>query len=599
MAANAGKKFLNAVENCVDENLLGVVAANNLLKLIPEHRVVVRADYERVKADGKVTILSGGGSGHEPFAAGFVGKGMLTAAVAGSVFVSPPTTHILAALKLLGVGNKAGTLMIVANYTGDRLNFGLAAEQAKAEGHHVEISIVHDDCALVSADKSAGRRGLCGIVVTMKIAGAMAERGHSLQEIVATLKQVSENLGSIGLSLTPCSIPGFGANFSLGEDEVELGLGVHGEAGVERMKLKPAKDLVNTMFNHMTDPKSASCLQLTAGDQVVLLINNLGGTSNLEMNIVTWEAISWLESRNVKVARVFCAPVMTSLEMAGITINVLKATDQMIAYIDDEVLAPGWPKSLQTTPDWSQHLNRSSSSSCLLPITETVTDSTTKDDLSAVHLNEDNVALFKAAITVACHSIIKAKDLLNSLDSSCGDGDCGSTLSQGSQAILDALNKGQVQLKCPFKAMQQLSNVCQQSMGGCSGALYGIFFAAIGPSLKNHFSVRSWCEAIHLGIRAITKYGGAERGDRTMLDALYKVTDALQLFEDDWQSAIAAAADGAEEGAKATAGMKARAGRASYVSSEQWSRCDPGAEAVAIALRPIADMLRNQPKAKS
>ncbi|XP_022787345.1 dihydroxyacetone kinase 1-like isoform X2 [Stylophora pistillata] len=257
------KKLINDPLDVVDEALEGIVLANPGLKLLKNHRVIIREDVNELRKAGKVTLISGGGSGHEPSHAGFVGKGMLTAAVAGAVFTSPPTKSILAAIRAVGHGNKGGTLLIVKNYTGDRLNFGFAAERAKAEGIKVDMVVVGEDCALTSKDKTAGRRGLCGTVLIHKIAGALAEEGKSLEEISQVAKATAQAMGTIGVSLAPCSLPGSLPSFVLGIDEMELGLGIHGEPGVKRVKLDKVDQVVKTMIDHMTDVQGGATYKLS------------------------------------------------------------------------------------------------------------------------------------------------------------------------------------------------------------------------------------------------------------------------------------------------------------------------------------------------
>jgi dihydroxyacetone kinase len=286
------KKLVNDPASAVDQAIDGLVMTTQTLVRLHGHQVVVRRDVDDVITGGHVAILSGGGSGHEPAMVGYVGSGMLTAAVAGAVFTSPPLTSILAAIREIGRGNKAGVLLIVMNYTGDRLNFGLAQERARLEGIKVQMVVVGEDCALPVTQKTAGRRGLCGTILIHKIAGAMAEQGRSLEEIVTAVEAAASHMGTMSVSLTACSVPGKGPSFTLKADEMELGLGIHGEAGVKRAKVQPADEVVAVMLDHLMS--SQSYLSLTAGDQVAVVVNNLGGTSRLEMSIVARAVIQYL-----------------------------------------------------------------------------------------------------------------------------------------------------------------------------------------------------------------------------------------------------------------------------------------------------------------
>ncbi|ESO93520.1 hypothetical protein LOTGIDRAFT_119250 [Lottia gigantea] len=259
------KKLINDPENCVDENLEGFTLVNTGIKKVKGHRILVREDYEDLGKQGKVCVLSGGGSGHEPNEAGFVGRGMLTCCVMGSIFAAPPSQELLLAIRLVTRHNPAGCLILIANYTGDRLNFGVAVEKAKQEGIRVACVTVGEDCAMVPSSKSAGRRGLTGFVLAYKLAGALSEEGKSLDEIVDTLNRIIKNMGSLGVCLTPCTVPGTGATFYIGEDEMELGLGVHGEPGVKSLKMTTAKETIQIMVDHMTSLENKNRLSLNKG----------------------------------------------------------------------------------------------------------------------------------------------------------------------------------------------------------------------------------------------------------------------------------------------------------------------------------------------
>merc|ERR1711971_122382 len=319
----ASKKLINSPEAAVDEALEGLVMLHPGLRLLQDHRVVVREKIE----SGKVALISGGGSGHEPFCAGYIGDGMLTGGVAGSVFASPPTASILAGIRAVAKDNPAGCLVLVFNYTGDRLNFGLATEQARREGRKVEMVVCGEDCALTSTDKSAGRRGLCGTMFVFKIAGAMAEQGRTLEEILSTAKEVTSSMGTMGLALGPCSLPGQGPLFTVAADAMELGLGVHGEAGVASMPLSNARDAVKAILVHMTNRSSATALSLaSSGERLAVIVNNLGGTSKLEELVVAREVVTQLEGMGHKVT----------------------GRPDWEALLDAPTLAPAWPAVLRS-----------------------------------------------------------------------------------------------------------------------------------------------------------------------------------------------------------------------------------------------------------
>lgn len=582
----ASKKLINNPLNTVDEALEGIVLANPGLKLLKNHRVIVREDVDELRKSAKVALISGGGSGHEPSHAGFIGKGMLTAAVAGAVFTSPPTKSILAAIRAVGKGNKGGTLLIVKNYTGDRLSFGFAAERAKAEGMKVEMVVVGEDCALTSKDKTAGRRGLCGTVLIHKIAGALAEEGKLLEEITQVAKAAANAMGTIGVSLAPCSLPGSGPSFHLGSDEMELGLGIHGEPGVKRVKVEKADVVVKTMIDHMTDIQSGATykLSLQQGDSVALVVNNLGGTSVLELNIVTRAAINYLtKEKGVKVDRVYVGSFMSSLEMAGVSITLLQLDETRTHCLDQSTNAPAWPRvSVSPTLGYMRTDKQ--------PLEVSEDTEKEKQTISSEKLT----ALGEKVYSVICHvsdALLDSKAKLNELDNQTGDGDCGSTFSCGATALKQALGSRDTPgLPCnnPEELLLSLGDLCEDYMGGSSGVLYSLALISGAVLLRNKSSPQAWAQALNVGVQAMMRYGGAVPGDRTMLDALYPAGSTLtaELASGvDPVEAMRKAVEAAELGAQSTATMTARAGRSSYVSEEHLKCPDPGALAAAIWLR--------------
>lgn len=585
------KKLLNSPETCVDDCLEGFVAVNPGLRLLKGHRVVVRADVEEYKASGKVAVISGGGSGHEPSHAGYVGHGMLTGAVCGAVFASPPPNSILAAIRAVGKGNAGGVLLVIKNYTGDRLNFGIAAERAKSAGIKTEMVVVDEDCALTSSDKTAGRRGLCGTVFIHKIAGALAEQGRSLEEIVPICTEVVQNMGTIGVSLSPCTVPGAGPSFSLAVDEMELGLGIHGEAGVKRIKLLSAKETVVTMIDHMTNPSNSTHLEVNKGDKVALIVNNLGGTSVLEMNVLAKEAIQDLERRGVTVERAFCGTLMSSLEMSGISLTLLHLDEIRKTCLDAETSAIGWQKPLLPAGVTDRVTPK-----CMEADDNDLRDLVVRLESGAA-LSQETSALVYKAVKGLCDALIANESQLNELDTQAGDGDCGSTLKTGALALLkylgDPADPG-MPVNYPECLLLSIAAIVEQSMGGSSGAMYSLFLTAAAGEVSADVSVEGWARAFRAGMNAISKYGGAEPGDRTMLDAMHA---ASEVFSSKLGSAppldvLGEAVKAAETMAQKTAGMKARAGRASYVSQDRLVHPDPGAVAVAIWLKAVHQALQ-------
>uniref|UniRef100_A0A665VRU5 Triokinase/FMN cyclase n=1 Tax=Echeneis naucrates TaxID=173247 RepID=A0A665VRU5_ECHNA len=536
------KKLLNSVASCVDEALCGLVRANGGLSLLKGHRVVLRSDLDNLK--GKVALLSGGGSGHEPAHGGYVGAGMLSAAVAGGVFASPPPASILAAVMSLHNAGASGVLLIVKNYTGDRLNFGLAAEQARNHGVTVDMVIVAEDCAFERPSK-AGRRGLCGTIFIHKLAGALAEEGASLDQIVAKVTEVLKGIGTLGVSLSPCSVPGCLPSFDLPPGDMELGLGIHGEPGIKRSKVASADEVVKTMIDHMTNPDSQSHLPLKSGESVVVCVNNLGALSCLELAVVTRAAIICLEKQGLVVARVMSGSFMTSLEMAGVSLTLMQANDETLRLFDAKTGAPAWPNLGCVCASGRSHTKDPSA----------ILQSFFSGPLSPV---------MRSALERVCSTLLEKQEELNALDRAAGDGDCGNTHAQAARAIQDWL-QSHVVPGCPGKLLSVLAGLVQEKMGGSSGALYSLFLtAASGHVTEGHGDAAGWARAMHAGTQAMR---------RCVVVSLTKAT----------------------LGAESTRDLTARAGRASYIAAERVTLPDPGAVAVAAIFTAVLESLKTKP----
>jgi dihydroxyacetone kinase-like protein len=327
------KKLINKAEDVVREELEGIAAAHpDLVKVMFDPNVVVRAD---APIQGKVGLVSGGGSGHEPMHGGFVGMGMLDAACPGEVFTSPTPDQMLEATKAVNGG--AGVVHIVKNYTGDVMNFDMAADLARSEGIEVESVLVDDDVAVQDSLYTAGRRGVGTTVLMEKIAGAAAEEKRPLKEVAEIARHVNANGRSMGMALTSCTVPAAGKpTFELGDDEMEIGIGIHGEPGRERMKLKPVHDIVEMMAVAVVED-----IPYQRGDDVLAFVNGMGGTPQIELYIVFNELKKYLDGRGVTISRNLIGSYITSLEMAGFSITLLKLEDELTKLWDAPVKTPG------------------------------------------------------------------------------------------------------------------------------------------------------------------------------------------------------------------------------------------------------------------
>ena len=536
-------QFINKKENLVTEAVDGLVAAScgKLARLdgYPHIRVVVRNDWDK----SNVALVSGGGSGHEPAHAGFVGNGMLTAAICGDVFASPSVDAVLAGI--LAVTGASGCLLIVKNYTGDRLNFGLAAERARAFGLNVEMVIVNDDIALPEFPQA---RGVAGTLFVHKIAGALAEQGADLSTVTTTAKNVIAKIKSIGMSLSTCTVPGSQKEDRIPPNMAELGLGIHGEAGVEQIEFNSAKHAMNAMI-----AKLSANLETKPH---IALVNNLGGASVLEMSVLLHELIN--SKIGDKISHVIGpAAMMTSLDMQGFSISLYPANNQEIELLSAETPLAAWPGISTIQP---------------------ITTLALPDGLTAITPLPSEHTATRNFLISCCNVMISAEEDLNALDAKSGDGDTGSTLAGASRALIDAMDR--LPLADHTQLCRAIGLELSQTMGGSSGVLLAIFFAATGDGASSGLPMR---EALKAGLKRMQEIGGAQLGDRTMVDALAPALDALG-------KSIADAAVAARTGADHTATIvKAKAGRASYINAKQLEgHNDPGAEAVARLFESLA-----------
>ncbi|WP_018260180.1 dihydroxyacetone kinase subunit DhaK [Methylobacterium sp. WSM2598] len=541
--------FLNRRETLVADALDGLLLAPaepGLARLDgdPEIRVVLRAERDRTK----VAVISGGGAGHEPAHAGFVGEGLLDAAVCGDIFASPSVDAVLAAI--LAVAGPAGCLLVVKNYVGDRINFGLAAEKARALGHAVEVVIVGDDVALPD---SARPRGIAGTVLVHKAAGHAAAAGQPLAAVRAAAEATARAVRTLGVATATCAIPGQGAEARIPAGEAELGLGIHGEPGVQRIALPPLPALVADMVGRFGP-------EIREAPQLALLVNNLGGVSAVEMAAVAREVlrgplgprIAWLLGP---------APVVTALDMRGFSLSLMPVDAAAAAMLTAPVRAPAWPAPRRVRGE-----------AAALPLPAALRPA--PDEPSADPAS-------RRLLEAACRALIAAQPALDALDARVGDGDTGTTFASGARRVLAEIDA--LPLAEPAALCRALAERLSRAMGGSSGVLLSILLAEAGHRLREGADPG---EALAAGVARMQFYGGAREGDRTMLDALLPAARALAEG-----GGLAAAARAARAGAQATAAMAAaRSGRSSYLGVRDLAgTADPGAEAVARAFEALAE----------
>lgn len=326
------KKLINKPDDVVKEALEGMMVAHaDLIRVDLEQQIIVRKDAPK---QGKVGVISGGGSGHEPMHGGYVGYGMLDAACPGAVFTSPVPDQMVAATKAVSGG--AGVLHIVKNYTGDVMNFEMAAEVAAADGIEVVAVVTNDDVAVQDSLYTAGRRGVGVTVLLEKIVGALAETGAPLDQVAALARKVNDQGRSMGMALTSCTVPSAGKpTFELGEDEMEIGIGIHGEPGRRRVKLAEASEITEMLTNPVVED-----LGLKGGEQVLAFVNGMGGTPLIELYVVFDALNRILKGKNISIARSLVGNYITSLEMAGCSITLVRLDDELTKYWDAPVHTP-------------------------------------------------------------------------------------------------------------------------------------------------------------------------------------------------------------------------------------------------------------------
>jgi len=567
------KKFINRPDDVVEEMLRGQVLLHPGSTRLSGHKVMVRADVEHAH-DQQVAILSGGGSGHEPAHAGYIGDGMLSAAVVGEVFTSPSSDSVFAAIK--AVAREPGALLVVKNYTSDRLNFGVAAEMARAEGIPVETVIVDDDVALKGAEHATGARGLAGTVFIHKLVGAAAAEGKSLADVAAAGRAAVESLATMSVSFSAGTSPAVGRpGFELGECEMELGLGIHGELGARRMPLQSADELTETLLTEILKRGSF-------GDEkrVAVMVNNLGATTEMELAIVAGHVMPFLESRGFTVERIYAGTFLSSLDMAGISISVLGVNDERLRWLDAATTAPAWPNVPKQRPG--------------KPEVQIAAKSDTKvSSPTGNGVQSEAGRKTRLAIEAGCRALIDAEGELTEIDRATGDGDLGTNMERAARAVQSAV--GLYPLDDVPATLKALGDTLRRELGGSSGPLYGVLFLRCGNVLANSGAtgLGQWAEALDQGSCAISELGGAKPGDRTMLDALDPFVKALKKSAGRKASreAVLAAVEAAEHGVEATAQMKARLGRSSYLGDRVLGYPDPGAKAISVWLRAACEAL--------
>ncbi|QRW16985.1 dihydroxyacetone kinase [Rhizoctonia solani] len=580
------KHIVSSSSSLVTDALVGVSALNPVQLLI-----------NNTKPDrSRVAIISGGGAGHEPAHSGFVGEGILNdyesqdrrihpAAVCGDVFASPNANQVKRALQL--VENEKGILMVVKSYTGDILNFGLAREQYCAANpskvNSLKFVVVGDDVSVGKKQgEIVGRRGLAGTVLVYKIAGALAQQGASLEEVHEVAQFVADRLGTIAVGLEHCHVPGADPGGThLEADEIEVGMGIHNESGHTRVRPIPALPELWTSFSVIYRSFLPWPERGVAGD-CVLLVNNLGGLSALELSSAAKTISEKITESGINIERMLVGTYMTSLNMPGFSVTLLLlpqsdetkvSKDKLLRLLDAPAKTPAWT--------WTSGASPITRSSVASPQAEA---STQKGSTPASNQFSDSVRR-------ACHALIRAEPEITQMDQIVGDGDCGTTLKAGAEAVLDALNKPEFAFYGARGSISQIGQIVGDAMGGTSGALYSIYISALAQGLQGASSGDSgeptrgqYADAAAFALERLYTYTRARPPSRTLVDPLAAFVESLKDPDAHLEQAFEAAQRAAEE----TKNLPARAGRAAYVNAEAVKgTCDPGAWGIRCLLEGL------------
>ena len=591
---SAAKHYLTDPTHAVLSSLNSLTKTNPSLLLDEKNKIIYR-NPTSVKSPTHVSVVSGGGSGHEPGFAGFVGEGVLTACVAGTIFASPAAEQVRTCLQHRLPPESEGILVIATNYTGDVLNFGMGVEKARALGKKVEMVVVGDDVGVGRAKSGkVGRRGLSGTALVVKICGALAEKGVGLADCARVGRSAVSNMVSLGASLSRVHVPGKGVEEAKDEEErlghglVEVGMGVHNEPGCFQMKSDLPK-LIETMLGQMLDQSDddRAYVKIESSDDTVLQLNNYGGTSNLELGAILDEALAQLDKTyGIKPKRIIQGTLFGSLDGPGFILTVLKLSDtnlgpgkSLLNAIDAPVNAVGWPRCVS---------GETFDASYKQPA-EKREDEQEEVKPSNIRLSPQRL---RSVLTPALNKVVAAEAEVTKYDTIVGDGDCGVGLKRGAEATARAIDE--VRSDDIMQFFAKLCPTIEMSMDGTSGALYAIFLnslasnmRSLSPSAPAQVTVKMWAEALSVSIQGLSRYTPAQPGDRTLMDALVPFVKTLEKTGDAKQ-----AAEEAQKGANRTKGMKASLGRSVYVGGSGFEEVpDPGAYGLSIFLSGIAEAL--------
>ncbi|KAM0328611.1 hypothetical protein ACHAQA_005021 [Verticillium albo-atrum] len=583
------RHLFDSPDGLVNKALRGIISYNPSLALDETNRVVFDTKFDR----SKVSVISGGGSGHEPAWSGYVGTNLLSASVAGDIFASPSTRQILSAVEQ--VPSDKGTILVITNYTGDCLHFGLANEKARARGHDCRMIICGDDVSVGKKGSLVGRRGLAGQLGVLKVMGGAAGAGGSLDEVYDLGVAFSQQIVSIAASLDHCHVPGRTEHGALLSDEVEIGTGPHNEPGYQKLSPPPSpEDLVRKVLTYCldeTDPERGY-VNFQPGDETFLLVSNFGGMSHLEMGALVNELLDQLAADwNLEPVRVFAGFLETSLNAPAFSVSVINASAaarncsysiEQIRGFADAHTGTYWESM---TGLQSQRRKRG----------EQLVAAPAEEAKAAISEAQDvrvEPRRLEAMLRTACEALVASEPDLTRWDTVMGDGDCGETVKTVAVSLLSALDAGVARAGSVGAVLAELEDIVESKIGGTLGGVLGIFFVSLRVAMQQSSGVARtqgqealWAGALSTALQNLRRYTPAKVGDRTIMDALIPFAEGMAV------GGFTAGVEGAVGGAESTKGMKPRLGRATYVgvTGDEGREIppDPGAWAARVTVEGL------------
>ncbi len=574
------KKILNKdVSNVVEESLTGYLTAyRKYYKKIEDYN----AFYYKKHRQNKVALVIGGGSGHEPLFTGYCGAGLADAVACGNVCASPNPELITEAAKAVDQGK--GVLFVYGNYAGDNLNFDMAEEMCQANGMKTAHVREWDDFASAPKDRITDRRGIAGDVYTIKIAGAACDAGLSLEEVVRITEKARDNTDTIGLATSPGTLPGNDKpTFEISDDEMEFGMGLHGEPGIERTKMMPCSDMVDRMYRELKLE-----MQLKAGDEVAVLVNGLGSTPLLELNLVYYELYKRIHKEGLKVYDAEIKTYCTCMEMGGFSITFLKMDDELKPYYDAPCFSPYYAKGsvASVTVDTNEDEQE-------IEFDETYVEPTTVVRSKEGVLEQLSVKDARNMLLYVADKIIANKPYLTEVDSAIGDGDHGIGMAGGMQKAKKKLLRMEDERNV-YQIFETAGQAMLMSMGGASGVIFGSLYlaGAKGMEAKEILTAQDIAKMEEKSLIAIQKRGGARLGDKTMVDALAPAVEALKEHAGEGLLEMMKAAEyAAKQGVENTKQYIAKYGRAKSLLERAIGYQDAGATSVYLIFQGMREFI--------